>query len=109
MRNLVIGFAIIVIALVFAAMPILFTGKSALFTLAAGHPHASARATTIAAMLAAACAAAWMILGLAAHRYPRKYYPLQAWRRRAIWLAGGSLVFALGSVLWRQVVYGAAL
>ena len=65
-------------------------------------------ATTIAAALAAACAALWMILGVAAQRYPRKYYQLQAWRRPAIWIAAAALVFAFASILWRQVVYGAA-
>src|SRR5689334_2884957 len=102
MRTLVVGFAVIFAALVFAALPILFTGKTMLYTIAAGHPMVSQRARA----LAASFAGLWMLLQLAAHRFPRKYYPLVAYSRYSIAIALACLAWAAASVLWRQVVYG---
>ena len=106
MRTLIVGFAVVFAALVFAALPILFTGKTMLYAIAAGHPMVSQRATTIAAALAASFAGLWMLLHLAAHRFPRKYYQLVAYSRYSIAIALACLAWAGASVLWRQMVYG---
>jgi hypothetical protein len=106
MRTLLVGFIVIFAALVFAALPILFTGKTMLYTVAAGHPMVSQRATTIAAAVAAAFALLWILLHAAAHRFPRKYYQLIGYSRYSIWIAFASLAWAAASVVWRQLVYG---
>ena len=106
MRTLIVGFAVVFAALVFAALPILFTGKTMLYAIAAGHPMVSQRATTIAAALAVSFAGLWMLLHLAAHRFPRKYYQLVAYSRYSIAIALACLAWAGASVLWRQMVYG---
>ena len=109
MRTLLAGFAILIVALVFAALPILFAGKTLLFTTAAGHPLVSPRATTVAAALAAGFAALWMLLHAAAQRFPRKYYPLLRYAGYSIAAAIACLAWAGGSILWRQMVYGVGL
>jgi len=109
MRDLIGGLAILFFALVFAVLPVVATGKGFFVMFAAGHPAAAARWTTLAAALAAGFVAVWAALGVAAHRYPRKYYQLQSSRRYALWIGLGCLVYAAGSALWRQALYGAAL
>ena len=106
MRTLIAGFVILITALAFAALPVLMTGKGALVTLAAGHPVMSPRATTIAAALAAGLAALCVALAVAAHRFPRKYFPLMGWSRASMAAAMASLAFAAFSIVWRQMVYG---
>ena len=62
--------------------------------------------TMLAAALAAGLAALCVALYAAAHRYPRKYFPLMGWSRLAMAAAAASVVFAAFCVVWRQMVYG---
>lgn len=93
-------------ALVVAAVLIVSTGKTYMFSFGAGHPNSVSRAAAYVFIALWVALALGVALHLLAHAYPKRYYPLLWWRDLAWLAAGGSLLFVVGVAIWRQIAYG---
>ena len=93
-------------AMLVAALLLVATGKTYMFSFGAGHPNSVTRAASYVFIAFWVAVVAGAALHLCAHSLPRRYFRVMWWRDLAFVLAGGSLLFVMGVQIWRQVSYG---
>ena len=95
-------------AMVVAALLLVTTGKTYMFSFGAGHPNSATRAASYVFIAFWVALSAGAVLHLWAQSFPRRYYQFTWWRDLAFVAAGASLLFVMGVQIWRQVAYGLA-